>query len=166
MTRFAGAVAAVPEVAMREVMKGGKTVMRASLASARVADMRLSGVGKKGARLGVLDSVKSFGPNVVGILRATGPWQLIERDTKPHTIPRLKGGRSRSTGFTRQYGPAFGGVNERKLKLPNGGVRSVVFHPGTQGKKPWAKGAAVIVKTAPELYERGIETAMRGVFGA
>jgi hypothetical protein len=83
---------------------------------------RLRNVGKKGGKLGVRYNLKAAGDSPSATVKATGPWQIIERDTKGHTIqPRKKGKR-------------------KALRLPNGGFRRSVPHPGTRGKHPWEKG--------------------------
>lgn len=146
MTSFAGAVAAVPATATREVCFEAKRVMLASLAAVGVGSQRLRNAGRSGARLGVRFTVKTAGPSAVGHIGATGPWQLIEGPTRRHQIPRQRGTRSRF------------------VRLPDGGVRRVVDHPGTHGKHPWRNGEAVVRQTAPEAYERGITVAARRIF--
>lgn len=145
---FSGAVGAVPRSATRQVCMEAKKIMAASLAAAGAPSQRLRNVGKRGARLGVWWDVKDFGANTIGVIRATGPWQIIEWDTAPHQIPR-----QRRRGRTRY------------VRFPDGGVRRSVQHPGTRGKRPWAKGALVVARTAPRLYQAGVAAAMSSAFG-
>ena len=60
-------------------------------------DGRLSGVGRRGAKLGVRYDVKD-GAKPTAVVKATGPWQLIERDTKSAGVIRPKGRRRRGSG--------------------------------------------------------------------
>lgn len=81
-------------------------------------DLRLSHVGKRGARIGArFDLVAGE-----AFVKATGPVPLLANPTKPHTIPRA--GRRRPKG----------------LLIPGVGVRASVNHPGTKGKDTWNRG--------------------------
>lgn len=87
---------------------------------------RLSGVGKRGARVSVgFDAPRSLSAPVA-LVRMKGPAHLIESDTSPRTIRP----RRRSRG-----GPA-----RRALAIPGVGLRASVQHPGTRGKHPWRRG--------------------------
>jgi len=144
----------------RSLAKAGKAietaqrdaVARAALASKRTieaerdratgGDGRLSGVGKRGAKLGVRFDLK----DTEAVVRATGPWQLIERDTKSAGIIRPKSrrrGRRRAGGAKALAGGGFG---------PYGAVRD----KGTTGKKPFEKGA--------KRSRRPVAKQMRGAF--
>lgn len=74
-----------------------------------------------------------------GQLTAEGPWPLIEGDTKAHEIAAKSG---------------------RALRLPNG-PRRRVEHPGTRGKKPWAKGIAKSERGAAQVLRRASDTEIR-----
>jgi hypothetical protein len=97
-----------------------KRSVQVQMVGAGVKANRLRGVGKKGARIGVrydIDQKKA-------LVRATGPFHLIENDTKAHRIPKQRGARART----------------RYAVIPGVGVRAYANHPGTKGKHPWAKG--------------------------
>jgi hypothetical protein len=64
-----------------------KMAVLAQLGPATGGDLKLSGVGKKGAQVGVRYGVLASG-NPSALVRATGPFQLIERDTKAGPRPR------------------------------------------------------------------------------
>lgn len=83
-------------------------------------DMRLSGVGKRGARVGARFDIDQ----AAATMRATGPLHLRERDTSAHRIPkaRKRGG-------------------QRWVVFGQDQVRRSVMHPGTRGVKTWTKGA-------------------------
>lgn len=89
-------------------------------------DRNLQGVGKKGANVGVGFKMTS---DTEALLTAKGPMQLIERDTKAHTIQPV----SRGRGAKRKQ---RNGV----LLLPDGQFRGAVKHPGTKGKHVFEKG--------------------------
>ena len=98
-----------------------KTSVLGQLQVAGVKDGKLRGVGKKGAKIGVSFNLTSSSSALV---KATGPFPLIESDTKAHRIPRERGKRGR----------------KRYAVIPGVGVRAFADHPGTKGKHPWRKG--------------------------
>lgn len=117
---------------------------------------RLRGVGKKGARLDVRYVESGSGAGAQARVFVTGPAQLIENDTKAHPIPRFTGSRaSKKTGLTKLYGPAFGQDKNQKSVAFAGIVRRRVWHPGTKGQHPWAKG----VEAALPLIYREFDAA-------
>lgn len=136
--------------------------IEASRAAAGAGSGRLRGVGKKGAAISVKTTLLRSSSNPTATVRAVGPWQLLESDTKPHPIPKLtrKGGRKGSPIF----GPAFGGVNTKKFVAFGDTVRRQVFHPGTKGKHPWRKGVAAAKPLTPRVYEAELREAMRRHF--
>jgi hypothetical protein len=124
-----------------------------------VAPARLRGVGKNGAKLSVSTSYGgSAEPQA--LVFARGPWQLIERDTSAHQIPRQR----RSATFEGVFGHAVvpggavGGVHGR------GGVRTRVQHPGTKGQHPWAKGTDAARPAISRLFQTRGEAVLRAVF--
>lgn len=98
-----------------------KASVTAQMAAAGVNGGRLRGVGKRGAKIGVRYDIT----DKKALVRATGPFHLIERDTKAHRIPR-----ERKT--TR--------AKKRTVNIPGVGLRAYAEHPGTSGKHPWKKG--------------------------
>jgi hypothetical protein len=125
------------------------TVKDATLRELRVAAprLRLSGVGKRGARVGVrYDQGNTPGTMLV---RATGPVHLIESDTKAHPIPK-----ARKRG------------RKRYVVIPGVGVRSSVKHPGTSGKHPWRKGVARAKVAAPRAVQEETRKQMGRFFGS
>lgn len=97
-----------------ELTKTKTTIQRNLRAS--VPDADLSGDGR--GPLGVRQTVKATSRGSSQGLQATGPWQLIEYNTRPHRIsPR----------------------NGRALRMSNGGYATGVNHPGTKGKAIWRK---------------------------
>lgn len=102
-----------------------KTSVQTQLAAAGVQNGKLRGVGKRGAKIGVRYDVAGD----TALVRATGPFQLIERDTKAHRIPKVRGARAR----------------KRVVAIPGVGVRAWANHPGTKGKHPWAKGVVAAI---------------------
>jgi hypothetical protein len=109
-----------------------KDAVLSEMKSAGVKDNRLRGVGKKGTKVGVH---YAFGDEKTAIVRATGPFHLIERGTRPHRIPKeVRGKRAR----------------RRVFFMPGIGFRAFANHPGTKGKHPWNKG---VVRAVPDAQK-------------
>jgi hypothetical protein len=110
------------------------------------APSRLRGVGKRGARLSVRYDVK----NGVALVRAVGPWQLIENDTKAHDIfPKKRRARG----------------GKRVAVLTPQGPRASAHSRGTRGKHPWAKGVERGTPAATLAYVKVIQADLRKQFG-
>lgn len=111
------------KVAVERAAFEAKKVIASEIRSA-TGDMRMSGVGTKGARVGVRYDMKGT-ENPTALVRATGPLHLVERPVKPHVIaPKKRGRGKRKKAVTTPYGP-----------------RASVQHPGVQNpKRPWSKG--------------------------
>jgi hypothetical protein len=150
--RLAGGMSDMPNDTTKRVVTVAKAAYRAS------APSRLRGVGKRGAALGVRDNTGRFPDGAKALIFATGPWQLIEADTKAHRIPRQRGARSRRSRFAVVPGGAEGGRHGR------GGVRSSVQHPGTKGKAPWRKTTDKLQKSLPDMYAHAFVGEVRKVF--
>lgn len=127
----------------------------------------LRGVGKKGAKITPRYTItRGSGDGSSALVFTTGPTHLIERDTKPHPIPKLKGSRSRKGGNTRLFGPAFGGVNTKKLGVSLGTDRfyAQVFHPGTKGKHLFVKTTETVSPLVRKQFDAGVALSIREVF--
>ena len=120
----------------------------------RLAPKRLRNVGKRGARIGVKYNVGNFGGEPKSKVFAYGPFQLVERPTKEHPIPRETVGSGRRKR-----------KNTRKLRLPSGGIRNSVKHPGIKNpKRPWRRGVAQSIDKAQEVLVSPTVTLMRRHF--
>lgn len=109
---------------------------------------RLRGVGKRGAKIGVRFDVKP-GNNPSARVRATGPFHLIESDTKPHKVtPKGKGRNKR-----------------RAINIPGIGPRASAKHPGTKGKHPWEKGVRRALPRVPQVMMSEQVASLRRFFG-
>lgn len=125
--------------------------VRDEIRRATGGDMRLSGVGKSGARVGV-----RFNQTVdtEAVIRATGPLQLIERDTKAHQIaPKTRG---RGAKRAQRKGA---------VQLADGSYRRSVRHPGTKGQHPFetgvARGRAKAVRELRDVTTSAVRKGMR-----
>lgn len=107
---------------------------------------RLRGVGKRGAKIGVRYDIKGT-QNPTALVRATGPFQLIERDTKAHKIEPKK----RRSG-------------KRAIVTPQG-PRAWAFHPGTKGKHPWEKGVQLAIPKVRTTMVSEQAKSLRRFFG-
>jgi hypothetical protein len=115
--RTARALDGAYDRAVRDAAQLAKVELTGAIMS-MTGDGRLSGVGRRGARVGVrYDIDKGVSRPDRAFVKAYGPLQFVEADTKPHRIPRQRGPRAR-----------------RRLLVINGSVRSSADHPGTSGK--------------------------------
>lgn len=139
------------------VVEAAALQRRAVLAAAPAS---LRGVGKRGAKLSVSTNYGGSGASPQALVFAKGPWQLIERDTSPHQIPRQR----RSATFEGVFGHAVipggaeGGTHGKR------GVRTRVQHPGTKGKHPWQKGTDAARPAISRLLQTRGEAVLRVVF--
>jgi hypothetical protein len=84
-------------------------------------DLRLSGVGRRGAAIGARYDLRGMGRESTAEVKATGPVPLIANPSKAHAIPKK-------------------GRRRKVLAIPGIGVRASVQHPGTRGKDTWNRG--------------------------
>lgn len=130
-------------VAANAAALAAKTVLLASLDTA-VSGRRLSRVGRNGARLGVRYDVKGVG-SPTALVRATGPWHLIENPIKPHEERPKAKRRAGKKALSTPYGP-----------------RASVQHPGVKNpKRPWAKGRPAANAAAEKTLGRTYRAAFR-----
>lgn len=132
------------------VQQSALTVTRGIRSTVRAAsggDNRLSGVGRRGARVGAKYDVKGS-TNPTAIIRATGPMQLIEHPTRPHGITRRKRRRKAGRGA---------------LKLADGSFRASTRHPGTSPSKPFERGYLATRDDAGRAYDLAMQGAIRRV---
>lgn len=144
--KLATGMANVPRTTLETAAKEIKRSVEGQLVLAGVRSGKLRGVGKRGARVGVR---YDFGNRRQSVLvRATGPFQLLERNTKPHRIPKERGGRAR----------------KRLVVIPGVGPRASANHPGTHGKHPWAKGTALADQLVATAGKKALRSTLTGVF--
>lgn len=128
------------------VERGAFSAKREILAEVRAAtgDLRMSGVGAKGAKVGVGYDIKGT-DNPTALVKARGPVHLMENPVKPHAItPKKRGRTKRKKAVVTPYGP-----------------RASVQHPGVKNpKKPWSKG----VKRAEPHVRREVSNVMGRAF--
>lgn len=110
-------------------------------------DMRLSGVGKRGAKVGARFALVGDTSNPTAYITATGPMQLLERDTKAHRIPRSRGRRAR-----------------KRYAVIGGRPYSRAAHPGARGKGTFGKGVAEGAKGSGEIFHAEVARAVRGAW--
>lgn len=123
-----------------------------------------------GAKWAVRYDVKGFN-NPTSLLKVTGPFHLVESDTKAHQIYR-KGKRVKGRGSSRinkaqALAEVFGGrgaYSGGSLKLTDGSYRKVVKHPGTKGKHIWEDSKKIIRRAVPTVMAQRIIGGWREVF--
>jgi hypothetical protein len=129
---------------VKESSQIAKLAVLATTTPASGGDLRLSGVGRKGAKVGVRYNVAGVGADAKSLVFATGPFHLLERDTKAGPRPHK---RRRGRGKKRFIGPIQSG-----------------FHPGTQGKHPFAKGVTAATPLISRLLQTRSTLAIRRIF--
>lgn len=122
-----------------------KKSVQAQMQAAGVDNGKLRGVGKKGAKIGVR---YDFGGQKTALVRATGPFHLLERTNKAHRIPKVRGARAR----------------KRVVVIPGVGVRAWANHPGSKGKHPWAKGVAAALPVQEKAQGLALAAALRKAY--
>lgn len=126
---------------------------------------RLSGVGKKGVKIGVRYDIKEYNNHDVSFVRAFGPVQFLESDTKPHQIPKAIGsGGSRKPSKGRTAKVKFVVIPEFSSGEA-GGVFSRVQHPGTRGQHPWAHGLEKALPQVEVAFNEALTAALIKGFG-
>lgn len=116
--------------------------VRAETAKAAPAGV-LSGVGKAGAVVGVkAEPIRGDGM----IVKVTGPYQLIERDTAEHLEPR----------------PSK--LGKTALNIPGVGYRRFAKHPGTKGKHPFERAVDGAASSVPAEYQKEVQAAVQRAF--
>lgn len=137
----ANAARAMPEAENRAVRKAALYTTRTIRTEIRKAtgDMRLSGVGKRGARVGAKFQMKRGRSSPTAEITATGPLHLIERDTSPHKIPNRRG---------------------KKRVVFDGKVRAYANHPGTSGQRPFERGWKKAAPKTPLIFRQEIGKAI------
>ena len=136
-------------------------------------DGRLSGAGN--AKLGVNYKLDLNGGHSTSLMKATGPWQLIEFDTKSAGIVtgrtgRIKGRGARRRTRERDLNIAFGAVGSLSGVKPlawAGGAHPFarVKDAPTKGQHPFRKGWELGTPAVVSELKRSNVNAVRGVFG-
>lgn len=144
--RFAGDLPGVERRTVETAALMVKDTATQQLRQAVGSDLRMSGVGKRGAKVGA--RYDKGNRSSTAVVRALGPVQLVEGSTKPHRIPR-----QRKRG------------RRRVIAIPGVGVRASANHPGTRAKRPWAKAMDRAIPKVPAVIQEETAKALRGVFG-
>lgn len=181
---FQSARLLMPATARRANDAAAKAVEKSVLLSMRTVAPtgRLRNVGKTGAPLTTRIYKAGSAEQPQSVLKAVGPWQFIENDTKAHVIlPKSFGSRrtrrqiaeglfTRAAGRRlsrgrRTGGDAFiGAQHAGALKTPRG-PRVYVRHPGTKGKHPWKHGVERGAPAASLAWAQAVRADLRRQFG-
>lgn len=119
-----------------------------------------------GRKVSIIDSTVGI-ERVTTMLRWQGPVHLVEGDTAPHVIAARRlatraGARRRLLGSRAEFGGsvrgAFGAgrsVKRGKRALTIGpNVRAFAFHPGTRGRRFWARNKASAHRITTTVYKQ------------
>lgn len=138
-------LAAMPQAMQRGQRRGvAKAALHVTRSVRReillvTGDNKLSGVGRRGARVGAGYNVKGR-VNPTALITARGPLHLVERDTGAHSIePRRRRAR---------------GNRKRRAALKFGATYAMsADHPGTRGQRPFGKGVDRTKKDVAKIIE-------------
>lgn len=139
---FSGELAKAQKAAATKAAQGLTDRVNANTRAVAASGV-LSGVGKRGAKVGAKTEPLRVGSAIV---KATGPYQLIERDTAGHREPRA------------------GRAKRRVLLIPGVGYRRSVHHPGTKGKHPFEKAIGAYGPQVPKVFQTEVHSAMARSF--
>lgn len=145
-TKMAGELQSLEHGTVQIAALAVKTSVLAQMQVAGVTNGKLRGVGKKGAKIGVR---YDFTGRDTALVRATGPFHLLERDTKAHRIPKVRGSRARK------------GV----VVIPGVGVRAFAQSRGTKGKHPWEKGVVAAIPIQEKAQGLALIAALKKAYG-
>lgn len=156
---FAGAIPETNKVAVGAAALAIKSSILPLMAAATGGDLRLSGVGKRGARIGVRYDVKGS-VNPTALLYATGPAHFVERDTRRHMIlPRGKGRgrvkRRQGAALVSALSGGVGGLGGQGgvLAFKGGGYAAYArAGGGSKGKHPFELGVRQGEPRAVEVF--------------
>lgn len=143
LARKLGVAAAAMSGLPRVQTKAAALVVKGAIEA--IAPARLSGVGQRGADLKVRTVQRAGEGDAQAVVYGTGPWHLIERNTRAHLIPSKPG-------------------RGRYAVIPGVGVRAWAHHPGTRGRHPWERGVNASVPAIREGFEASTTTTLRGIF--
>lgn len=140
-----------------------KTIINAEIQKV-TGDMRLSGVGRRGARVSARYDIRGT-TNPTALIRAIGPIQLIERRISPHAIlPRAsfvtRGGVRVRQGRRSAKGRRYSGG---KTALAFGGnFYAGVMHPGVnRSSGPFSRGAEKAARITPQIFAAEVDKGLR-----
>lgn len=120
MTRLSREISTAGVRATNAAAAEAKRIHLQEIRRAVGGDMRMSGVGRRGARVNVRYMAARSESNPVAVISAVGPLHLLERPIKAHPI-RPRG--------------------RKKALLTPAGPRRSVMHPGVSSpKRPWQIG--------------------------
>lgn len=146
-----------------------KTSVLVQIGRTTGGSMRLSGVGKKGSKLGVRYNVRGYYGNVTAIVSAIGALHLIERDTKAHEIPRGFGSRRTRTATGRLSAKRIATsritAQNRPMRMGNEWRTGPFKHPGTKGQKPFELGVRAAEPVVDSVMRRAHTTSLARTFG-
>lgn len=149
------AVTAANRVGVEKACLAGKNVMLSAMVAA-LGGNRLSGVGKKGAKVGVRYTVRGY-QNPVGIIQYTGPVHLANSGTRPHQI--LPRSRQTTAKGNRRRGSA-------KALSPAGNpwAAASADHPGTKGKKFAEKAEPIVIAQSKRIITQEVRSHLARTF--
>lgn len=162
--------------AVEGIAKDVKRFAMVRLGSPTGRAVRLRNVGKKGARIGVSYNVKEYPTNVTALVRAYGPFHLVENKIEPHQIPRVyaarykkleSGKRSSKRELT---GKMTRDQGKRMLAFPSvvgrsGFRRGPIQHPGVRSpKRPFQTGVTLANRAAGARIDTSLNKALRKAF--
>ena len=169
IVRLGSELERIPNEALKDSALFTKKAVMSTLGRPNGSPLLMKGVGKKGNhKVGVTYDIKGRGETATALIRAFGQFQLIENDTKAHTIPRTRGSRRTRTASGRisatRVATSRTYSGRKILKIGGDVLTGPVTHPGTKGKHAWARGIQVAKGFTKARFESGLTRAMTKVF--
>ena len=139
--RMATAVPTMQKAGVTKAAKHTTTIIRQEIRKI-TGDMRLSGVGKKGASVGAGYEIFGQGIHSYAEITSRGPLRFIEFNTKAHRIPRKK-------------------ARKKKYAVVDGHPYNHANHPGTTGQHPFERGARKAGVHTAEIFQDEMRAVIR-----
>lgn len=162
VTSAAGVAAHMSKCAAALQSSQKEAVLKAALTVKGAVEVtspaRLRNAGKKGGKLST--RVTTFGSDAkpLAIVKAVGPWPLIEYDTPAHLIGAGRTKASRNALLRNGVGTYLKAAGAAHPVL------GPIAHPGTKGKLVFHKGVAIGTPKAAAILARSTVSAVGKVF--
>jgi len=144
MARMADAAATAPVKVLPGIALTTKRMLTARIGPATGGDMRLSGVGRRGARIGVRYTITRGGTEAW--IAARGPLHLLERGTRGHEITPKRKHAVSSPALERSRRDGAGRTN----------AAARVTVRGTRARHVWGRAVSDVAPDVGRFYAQRV----------